>query len=107
MILNTTVLLHLDAYVNDIQEDCDRFKERNGSSNIYDDKQLKLLQKHESALKLQEPNANLMPMLRNNSTSRRARSECIILSANTLKSSGGRPELNPNWRMKRLNTYNF
>ena len=32
---------------NNIQNDCDRFKERNGPSNIYDDKKLKLLQKHE------------------------------------------------------------
>ena len=49
-----------------------------------------------------EQNPNLMSMLRNNSTSRRARSESTILSANTLKSSGGRPELNPNWRMNKL-----
>ena len=34
------------------RNDCDRFKERNGPSNIYDDKQLKLLHKHESAVKI-------------------------------------------------------
>ncbi len=32
--------------------DHQNFKERNGSSNICDDKQLKLLQKHESAVKI-------------------------------------------------------
>ena len=46
------IITFLDAYVNNIQNDCDRFKERNGPSNIYDDKQLKLLQKNESAVKI-------------------------------------------------------
>jgi hypothetical protein len=31
------------AYVNNIQNDLDRFKERNGPTNIYDDKRIKLL----------------------------------------------------------------
>ncbi len=46
------LITFLDACVNNIQSDCERFKERNGPSNIYDDKQLKLLQKHETAVKI-------------------------------------------------------
>ncbi len=36
----------LDAYVTNIQNDLDRIKEQNGPSNIYDDKQTKLLKNH-------------------------------------------------------------
>ncbi len=42
----------LDAYVNNIQKDYERFVEKNGPSNIYDDKQLKLLKSHETAIKI-------------------------------------------------------
>jgi hypothetical protein len=40
-----------DAYVNNNQNDLDKFKERNGPSNIYDDKQLKLLVNYENNVK--------------------------------------------------------
>ncbi len=40
-----------DSYVNNKQNDLDKFKERNGPSNIYDDKQLKLLVNYEKNLK--------------------------------------------------------
>jgi hypothetical protein len=42
----------LDAYVNSIQNNLDRFKERNGPANIYDDKQLILLTFHETAVEI-------------------------------------------------------
>ncbi len=35
-------LIKLTACVNNIQNDYDRFKERNGTSDTYDDRQLKL-----------------------------------------------------------------
>jgi hypothetical protein len=38
------IIKFLDAYVYNNQNDLDKFKERNGPSNIYDDKQLKLLE---------------------------------------------------------------
>jgi hypothetical protein len=41
----------LDVYVNNNQNDLDKFKERNGPSNIYDDKQLKLLVNYEKKCK--------------------------------------------------------
>ncbi len=44
------IIEFLDAYVNNIQNDLDRFKERNGPTNIYDDKQIKLLKNHEIAV---------------------------------------------------------
>jgi len=45
------IIKFLDAYVNNNQNDLDKFKERNGPSNIYDDKQLKLLANYESNVK--------------------------------------------------------
>jgi len=45
------IIEFLDAYVNNIQNDLDRFKERNGTPEKYNDKQLKLLSRHENALK--------------------------------------------------------
>ena len=47
-----SIIEFLDAYVNNIQNDYERFKERNGPTNIYDDKQLKLLKSHETAVKI-------------------------------------------------------
>ena len=41
----------MDAYVNNNQNDLDEFKEKNGTSNIYDDEQLKLLVNYENNLK--------------------------------------------------------
>ncbi len=41
----------LDAYVNNNQYDLDIFKERNGPSNIYDDKQLNILVNHGNNVK--------------------------------------------------------
>ena len=45
------IIEFLDAYVNNNQKDLDKFKERNGPSNIYDDKQLKLLVNYENNVK--------------------------------------------------------
>ena len=45
------IIKFLDAYVNNNQNDLDKFKERNGPSNIYDDKQLKLLSNYENNVK--------------------------------------------------------
>ena len=45
------IIKFLDAYVNNNQNDLDKFKERNGPSNIYDDKQLKLLVNYENNVK--------------------------------------------------------
>ncbi len=42
----------ISAYVNNTQKDLDKFKERNGPSNIYDDKQLKLLVNDENNVKM-------------------------------------------------------
>ncbi len=42
------IIEFLGAYVNNNQNDLDKFKERNCPSNIYDDKKLKLLVNHES-----------------------------------------------------------
>jgi hypothetical protein len=42
----------LDAYVNNIQEDLDKFKERNGPSDIYDETQFKSLERYENADKI-------------------------------------------------------
>jgi hypothetical protein len=46
------IIEFLDAYVNNIQNDYDRFKTKNGSIDTYDEKQLKLLNKHETSLKI-------------------------------------------------------
>ena len=45
------IIKFLDAYVNNSQKDYERFIERNGPTNIYDDKQLKLLKSYETAVK--------------------------------------------------------
>ena len=42
----------LDAYVNNIQEDLDKFKERNGPSDIYDETQFKSLERYEKAVEI-------------------------------------------------------
>ena len=46
------IIEFLDAYVNNIRNDYERFKERNGPTNIYDDKQLKLLNVMKQQLKM-------------------------------------------------------
>ncbi len=42
------IITFLDAYVDNNQNDLDKFQERNEPSNIYDDKQLKLLVNYEN-----------------------------------------------------------
>ena len=44
------IIEFLDAYVNNIQNDCERFKTKNGPAEKYDDKQIKLLKNHEIAV---------------------------------------------------------
>jgi hypothetical protein len=39
------IIKFLDAYINDNQNDLDKFKDKNGLSNIYDVKQIKVLVK--------------------------------------------------------------
>ncbi len=52
MKINIIIILNvLDAFVNNNQYDLDIFKERNGPSNIYDDKQLNILVNHENNVK--------------------------------------------------------
>jgi hypothetical protein len=46
------IIEFLDAYVNNIQNDYERFKLKNGSIDTYDDKQLKILYRHETSLKI-------------------------------------------------------
>ncbi len=45
------IIKYLDEYVNNNQNDLDKFKERIGPSNIYDDKPLKLLVNYENNVK--------------------------------------------------------
>ncbi len=45
------IIKFLDAYDNNNQNDLDKLKERNGPSNIYDDKQLKLLVNYKNNVK--------------------------------------------------------
>ncbi len=45
------IIYFLDAYVNNNQNDLDKFKEWNGPATNYDDKQLKLLVNYENNVK--------------------------------------------------------
>jgi len=45
------IIKFLDAYVSNNQKDLDNFKTKNGPSDIYDDKQLKSLERYENSVK--------------------------------------------------------
>ncbi len=49
--IHNHIIKFLDAYVHNYQKNLDKFKERNGPTNIYDDKQLKLLLNYENNVK--------------------------------------------------------
>ena len=70
----------LDAYVNNNQNDLNKFKEKNGLSDIYDDKQLKLLKYYEEAVK--------------NATSLKTQFENWYLSMPVLSFNGSKYDIN-------------
>jgi hypothetical protein len=45
------IIKFLNAYVNNNQDDLDKFKEKNGPSNVYGSKQLKLSSNYENNVK--------------------------------------------------------